>query len=98
VAASVVIHHAGLNTANDALALGRPVIAMPAGLESQLTAWRLKGLGVGLDLPEPVAPADLAAALPRALALGSAAQVVAQDIARPHSLPAVLGAIAALLA
>jgi hypothetical protein len=69
-AASAVVHHGGLNTANDALALGRPVIAMPAGLESQLTARRLQGLGVGIEIREPAHPSALQAALHDALDLG----------------------------
>ena len=97
-AASILIHHGGLNTANDALALGRPVIAMPAGLESQLTARRLVGLKTGIMLAEPVTPSDLSAAVPRALVLSATAFDVARQILRPSGLPATLATIDRLLA
>ncbi len=96
-AASVLIHHGGLNTANEALALGRPVIAMPAGLESQLTARRLVGLKIGISLAEPVEPTDLAAAVRDALTLGAPAYALARQIQRPFGLPATLAAIERLL-
>ncbi len=45
--AAVVIHHGGLNTAEAALAAGRPQLTLPIHLEHILTARALEGLGVG---------------------------------------------------
>jgi rhamnosyltransferase subunit B len=48
--AAVVIHHGGLNTAESALAAGRPQLTLPIHLEHILTARALEGLGVGRSL------------------------------------------------
>jgi len=47
---SVVIHHGGLNTAEAALAAGRPQLTLPIHLEHILTARALEDLGVGRSL------------------------------------------------
>jgi rhamnosyltransferase subunit B len=46
--ASLVLHHGGLDTAQTALALGRPQMLLPRYLDQRLTAEALCALGVGL--------------------------------------------------
>ncbi len=48
--AAVVIHHGGLNTAETALAAGRPQLTLPIHLEHIITASALGDLGVGRSL------------------------------------------------
>ena len=48
--AAAVVHHGGLNTAEAALAAGRPQVLLPAHLEQTLTARALDGLGVARAL------------------------------------------------
>jgi hypothetical protein len=47
---SVILHHGGLLTAEDALATGRPQLLLPRYLEQELTARALRDLGVALAL------------------------------------------------
>ncbi len=48
--ASLVVHHAGIGTVEDCLALGRPQLLLPRHLEQSLNAANLKRLGIGVIL------------------------------------------------
>jgi rhamnosyltransferase subunit B len=49
--AALVVHHGGLQLAQEALFAGVPQVLVPVQLEQALTAERLQGLGVGLIVP-----------------------------------------------
>lgn len=62
--ASLVITHAGINTALESLAHGVPMVALPVGNDQPGVAARLKYLGVGEFIPvHKVTPARLRAAI-----------------------------------
>jgi hypothetical protein len=53
---AVIVHHAGSNTANFALAAGRPQLLFPQHLEQGVNAQLLARLGVGVFLLQNAAP------------------------------------------
>jgi UDP:flavonoid glycosyltransferase YjiC (YdhE family) len=61
--AAVVIHHGGINTAEAALAAGRPQVLLPSHLEHTLTARALESLGVGKSLTGPYQAGELGSSL-----------------------------------
>jgi rhamnosyltransferase subunit B len=50
MAASAILHHGGLSTAETALALGRPQFLLPRYVEQTLTANAIQKMGCGLNL------------------------------------------------
>ena len=65
--ASLVFHHGGIDTAQVALALGRPQLVMPRYLDQRLTGEAIHALGTGRLLPPRSSAEEVAAGL-RALA------------------------------
>ncbi len=49
----ILISHCGLNTALDALSYGRPIIAIPIGIEQGAIATKLKRIGCALVIKKP---------------------------------------------
>ncbi len=66
--ASLIFHHGGIDTAQTALALGRPQLLAPRYLDQRLTAEALSALGTGALLPRAGATAGAIAAQLRRLA------------------------------
>ncbi len=64
--ASLVFHHGGIDTAQTALALGRPQLLMPRYLDQRLSAEALQSLGAGCLLIRAQEPDQLAEAIDRA--------------------------------
>ena len=65
--ASLIFHHGGMDTAQTALALGRPQLVLPRYLDQRLTGEALAALGIGAFLSR-TAPAETMAAELRRLA------------------------------
>jgi rhamnosyltransferase subunit B len=66
--ASLILHHGGIDTAQTALALGRPQIILPRYLDQRLTGEALAALGLALLLNRATATAPSVAAELRRLA------------------------------
>jgi len=84
-AATLIFHHGGIDTAQTALALGRPQILAPRHLDQSLTAGLLVDLGLARRLSARVGAAETASALRQALAdrqLTEAAWVRSQILRR----------------
>jgi UDP:flavonoid glycosyltransferase YjiC (YdhE family) len=89
--ARAIVHHGGVGTTEQALALGRPQLIVPKTLEQGLNAGLVGGLGVGLSLgsrqrtPESVGAAILRVASDGGLRAGAAQAAAGLD--RAPSLP-----------
>ena len=95
--ASVLLHHGGIGTAEEALFLGRPQVLLPRHIEQTLTARNLGRIGVGVRLPRDASAADAVRLLHGAATSEKGAinaRVVAQRLAgrRWESLERVLAA------
>ena len=58
-AATLIFHHGGIDTAQTALALGRPQILAPRHLDQSLTAGLLADLGLARRLPAKIGAAEI---------------------------------------
>lgn len=77
--ADVVITHAGLNTALEALAAGKPMVAIPLAFDQPAVAARLRQLGVAETLPVMrLSPERIRSAVQRVLLQRSHAQAAEQ--------------------
>ncbi|HXV25323.1 MAG TPA: nucleotide disphospho-sugar-binding domain-containing protein [Alphaproteobacteria bacterium] len=101
--ASLILHHGGIDTAQTALALGRPQLLLPRYLDQRLSAEALQSLGTGLLLSRAQPPERLAEAVRRAAqdaGFGERARLRALLIARRgvgDALDATVKAARALL-
>jgi hypothetical protein len=77
-AASVVLHHAGIDTAQAALLAGRPQVVLPRQLDQIFNADALVRLGVAIR----AAPANVLEALRESSGLEDRAREVADDLRR----------------
>ncbi len=85
--AAVLLHHGGLNSAEAALAAGRPQVLLPAHLEHELTARALEGLGAGRGLWGRLEVEAVSVALRDVLESGKEAErarIFSRDLRRRH--------------
>ena len=98
--ARVVVHHGGFNTLLGALRFGLPQVLLPMDADQPLNAARAEELGLAVVLPpERRAPADITAAIGRALddpALRVCAQQMRAEIEALEPVEAAVRALEAV--